>query len=98
MKSSILFAAVAAILVPCTASAEGSDIRQDVVDRCVAYSQEHGGDEAACPCFGKLAADDAELAAELLAINEPADIEAASDKVTEASKACMPQGGDGSGD
>jgi hypothetical protein len=60
----------------------------DLEEYCVAYTTENAGDPSGCSCLSD-SADDT-MAAELMAVESEADIEALSDASKEAIAACWP--------
>lgn len=62
----------------------------DVADGCREYAAATGGDDSGCDCLGEAADADADLAAALLAISTPEDLEAADASTVEAIRACFP--------
>jgi len=62
----------------------------DVADGCRDYAAATGGDDSGCDCLGEAADADADLAAALLEISTPEDLEAADASTIEAIQACFP--------
>ena len=83
MKKLIIALAVCGISAPAFASSE-------LQSYCEAYVAESGGDVSGCACLGDEA--DADVAAELLAVQSEADVEGLSDAAKEAIAACFPNG------
>jgi len=75
--------ATAAILTPAMAG--------EVEDLCNAYAEENGTDNSGCSCLDEAASNDADLAAAIMSITGPEDIEALDDSAKEAIGACFPQ-------
>ena len=59
---------------------------------CVDYVTANGGDSSGCSCLADASDDD--MAAEMMAIESDADIEALSDASKEAIASCFPDSGD----
>lgn len=62
----------------------------EVVDACMEYAASQGSDDAGCGCLGEAAAEDEALAAALLEITSPEDLESADDATRAAITACFP--------
>jgi hypothetical protein len=65
----------------------------DAADACKSYVEKNGGDPSGCECLGEAAAEDADLAAALVEIDTPADLEAADEATKAAIAACYPSAG-----
>ncbi len=63
----------------------------EVEEACKTYAAEHGGDATGCACLGEMAAGDADLAAAIMEITDPAALEAADEATKEAIGACFPE-------
>lgn len=79
-KLTIALFVAAASLTPALAS--------ELEDKCVAYSEESGGDASGCSCLAETA--DAAATQELLAVQTQEDIAALSDDAKAAIAACWP--------
>ena len=62
----------------------------EYADACRDYAAANGTDDAGCDCLGDAAAADPDLAAAIMAIEGPADLEAADPATREAIAACFP--------
>ncbi|MEL7488015.1 MAG: hypothetical protein AAGJ87_12460 [Pseudomonadota bacterium] len=85
--------AIAAVV---SASVASPAFAADVEEACKAYAAANDGDPSGCACLANKAAADASLAEAILAIKEPADLEAADEATLAAIGACYPiDDGDG---
>lgn len=66
----------------------------DVQNACEEYAAANNGDASGCECLAELANGDADLTAQILAIQSPDDLDNASDSVKEAVGTCWPEEGD----
>lgn len=60
----------------------------DLESYCESYTTENGGDPSGCACLADAA--DADMAEELMSVENEADVEALSDASKEAIAACWP--------
>lgn len=81
---------LAAVLVIATAAPAFAN---ETAEACKSYVEKNGGDASGCDCLGEAAAEDADLAAALAAIEAPEDLEAADEATKAAIAACYPDAG-----
>lgn len=88
MNTKIMTIILASCFTASVSFADEPEIRDDVVEQCQAYAEATGDETSDCDCYGKLAAADDDLAAELLLLQTEEDVANASEAVLAAAMQC----------
>ena len=78
-----------AILAAFAAFAAAPASANDIEEACVAYAEEYDTDSSGCACLGEAADADEDLAAAIMEIASPEDLEDADQDTKDAIAACF---------
>lgn len=78
-----------AVLATFAAFAIAPASANEIEDACVAYAEEYGTDSGGCACLGEAADADEDLAAAIMEIASPEDLQDADQDTKDAIAACF---------